>query len=98
LTGKRRHRTFLFELRFGPATYLNTRAFIKRVREIGSVNGVAIAFDPRKGKGSHGRLTYGDRVTTVPSRDDIRIGLLRAMVRDLGLEDEFRGEADALCL
>ena len=43
-------------------------------------------FEPRTGKGSHGRLYYGERFTTVKDRrKEIGTGLLAAMIRQLGL-------------
>ncbi len=60
--------------------------FIRRVRTRGRKSGAPVHFDPRPGKGSHGRLYYGDRATTVKDRKkEIRKGLLRAMLRELGL-------------
>ena len=51
--------------------------------------GVAVRFESRKGKGSHGRLRYGDRSTTVKDRfKEIGQGLLAAMIRQLGLSRE----------
>ncbi len=45
-----------------------------------------VRFDPRPGKGSHGRIYYGGRATTMTDRTTpIRKGLLRAMLRELGL-------------
>ncbi len=45
-----------------------------------------VRFDPRPGKGSHGRLYYVERYTTMKDRKkEIRKGLLRAMLRELGL-------------
>ena len=48
--------------------------------------GVAVRFAPRAGKGSHGRLYYGERFTTIKNRQkEIGAGLLAAMLRQLGL-------------
>lgn len=42
--------------------------------------------ETRHGKGSHGRLHYGDRFTTVKDRrKEIGKGLLHAMLHQLGL-------------
>ena len=61
-------------------------AFIKRIRRLGRQRGVAVRFEPRMGKGSHGRLHYGERFTTVKDRrKEIGPGLLAAMIRQLGL-------------
>ncbi len=56
------------------------------MRKVGRRTGVPVRFDPRPGKGSHGRLYYGGRATTMKDRKkEIRKGLLRAMLRELGL-------------
>ena len=63
--------------------------FVRRVRRLGRERGVAVRFESRKGKGSHGRLHYGDRFTTVKDRrKEIGQGLLAAMIRQLGLSRE----------
>ena len=60
--------------------------FIRRVRRFGRKTGVPVHFDPRPGKGSHGRLYYGQRFTGVKDRKkEIGPGLLAKMLRDLGL-------------
>jgi hypothetical protein len=56
------------------------------MRKVGRRTGVPVHFDPRSGKGSHGRLYYGARATTMKDRrKEIRKGLLGAMLRELGL-------------
>lgn len=63
--------------------------FIRRVRKAGRKNGVAVRFETRRGKGSHGRLYYGTRFTTVKDRvKELSPGLLRAMLNQLGLDAE----------
>ena len=48
--------------------------------------GVMVSFDAGHGKGSHGRLYYGGRFTTLKDRKkEIGPGLLNAMLRQLGL-------------
>jgi predicted RNA binding protein YcfA (HicA-like mRNA interferase family) len=60
--------------------------FIRRIRKIANRRSVTVHFDARHGKGSHGRLYYGDRFTTVKNRkQEIGPGLLRKMLTDLGL-------------
>ena len=62
------------------------REFVARVRRLGRKRGVAVAFDPEHGKGSHGTLRYGTRSTTVPDlRKELKTGLLHAMCRRLGI-------------
>lgn len=60
--------------------------FIRRLRKIAHVRGIVLHLDARRGKGSHGRLYYGNRFTTVKDRKkEIGPGLLRKMLADLGL-------------
>ena len=60
--------------------------FVRRIRRLGRERGVAVRFEPRTGKGSHGRLYFGGRFTTVKDRrQTIGTGLLAAMLRQLGL-------------
>ena len=60
--------------------------FVRRVRRVGRERGVAVRFESRSGKGSHGRLHYGERFATVKDRrKEIGPGLLTAMLRQLGL-------------
>ena len=60
--------------------------FVHRIRRIGREHGVAVRFESRPGKGSHGRLYYGERFATVKNRNrEIGAGLLAAMLRQLGL-------------
>ena len=45
-----------------------------------------VAFDPGRGKGSHGRLYYGTRFTTLKDRrKEIGPGLLKGMLDQLDL-------------
>lgn len=68
---------------------MNGAEFIRRIRKLGRKTGVSVRFEPRSGKGSHGRLYYGDRYTTVKDRrKEIGPGLLRKMLRDLGLRPD----------
>ena len=63
--------------------------FVRRVRRLGRERGVVVRFDSRKGKGSHGRLYYGDRFATVKDlRKEIGQGLVAAMARQLGISRE----------
>lgn len=63
--------------------------FEKRIRKLGRRRGVPVSFDRRHGKGSHGRLYYGDRFTTLKDRkQEIGPGLLKAMLNRLGLTKE----------
>ena len=60
--------------------------FIRRIQRLGRTRGVEIRFESRVGKGSHGRLHYGDRFTTVKDRKkEISRPLLAALLAQLGL-------------
>jgi len=60
--------------------------FVKRVRKTGKSSGISVQFVAHLGKGSHGRLYYGERFTTVKDRKkEIGRSLLQAMLNQLGL-------------
>ena len=60
--------------------------FERRIRKLARTRGVSVSFDRSHGKGSHGRLYYGDRFTTLKDRKkEIGPGLLSAMLDHLGL-------------
>jgi mRNA interferase HicA len=44
---------------------MNGHEFERKIRRLGRVCGVAVSFDASGGKGSHGRLYYGERFTTL---------------------------------
>ena len=68
---------------------MNGGEFIRRVRKLGKLTGTPVRFESRPGKGSHGRLYYGSKFTTVKDRKkEIRAGLLHAMLDQLGLTIE----------
>jgi predicted RNA binding protein YcfA (HicA-like mRNA interferase family) len=60
--------------------------FERRIKSLSRKRGVPVLFDRGHGKGSHGRLYYGDRFTTLKDRKkEIGPGLLKAMLDQLGL-------------
>lgn len=65
---------------------MNGAELERRIRRLGRRRGVPVSFDRGSGKGSHGRLYYGDRFTTMKDRSkEIGPGLLSAMLAQLGL-------------
>ena len=63
--------------------------FERRIKRLGRSLGVLVSFDRSHGKGSHGRLYFGDRFTTLKDRKkEIGPGLLKAMLDQLGLTKE----------
>ncbi len=60
--------------------------FERKIKRLGRQRGVAVSFDGGHGKGSHGRLYYGGKFTTLKDRKkEIGPGLLKAMLDQLGL-------------
>jgi mRNA interferase HicA len=60
--------------------------FERKIRRIARKHGVTVSFDSGHGKGSHGRLYYGSRFTTLKDRrKEIGPGLLKATLDQLGL-------------
>jgi mRNA interferase HicA len=43
---------------------VNGHEFERKIRRIGRSRGVHVRFEAGRGKGSHGRLYFGDRFTT----------------------------------
>jgi len=60
--------------------------FIRKVRKLGCQRRVRVAFVAERGKGSHGTLYYGDKLTIVRNpKDELKTGTLHAMLGQLGL-------------
>lgn len=60
--------------------------FIRKVRKLGRKRGVKVAFIAERGKGSHGTLYYGEKLTIVRNpKDELKTGTLHAMLDQLGL-------------
>jgi mRNA interferase HicA len=65
---------------------VNGNEFARKINKLGRTRGIAVSFDRAHGKGSHGRLYFGDRFTTLKDRKkEIGPGLLNAMLAQLGL-------------
>jgi mRNA interferase HicA len=61
--------------------------FLRRLRRLGRRRGIAVRIDPEHGKGSHGRIYYGSRSTTIPAlKRELGAGLLRALCRELEVD------------
>ena len=61
------------------------KEFIRRARRLGRKRGVDVRFDPKRGRGDHGTLYYGDRRTIVGGGGELGTGVLHQMLRDLGI-------------
>jgi mRNA interferase HicA len=63
--------------------------FIRRARRYARIHGLEFEYDARHGKGSHGRVYLGNRLTTVKGGGStIGRGLLQKMLKDLGIDPE----------
>jgi len=66
--------------------FVNAREFISRARKYARNHNLEFLYDPRHGKGSHGRVFVGNRLTTVKSANkQLGKGLVRRMLRDLDI-------------
>jgi hypothetical protein len=69
---------------------MDDKDFKKRVKKLAKKNGYEY-LETRQGKGSHCRVYYGEKFTTV-KHGEIRIGLLLEMCRQLGItRDDLTG-------
>ena len=60
--------------------------FIRKIRRLGRKCGVKVAFVPERGKGSHGTLYNGEKLTIVRNpKDELKTDTLHAMLTQLGL-------------
>ena len=66
--------------------FVTGNEFIRKVKKLGRTNNVEVQFVARRGKGSHGTLCYGGRVTVVRNpKDELKTGTLHAMLDQLDL-------------
>jgi hypothetical protein len=66
---------------------VNSPAFLRRAKRYAKRHDLAFEFDPRHGKGSHGRILPGERITAIKSSNKaLGPGLLRKMLKDLGID------------
>jgi mRNA interferase HicA len=67
-------------------TSVKAGEFVRKIRRLARERGLEFSFESRKGKGSHGRLLYGTRLTTVKDlTKEIGPGLQADMLKQLGL-------------
>lgn len=60
--------------------------FIRKIKKLGRKNGIYVKFVPRRGKGSHDTLFYGEKFTIVRNpKDELKTGTIHAMIEQLGL-------------
>jgi mRNA interferase HicA len=60
--------------------------FLRKVKRIGVHRGIAVRFEVKRGKGSHGTLYFGGSRTILQDlKKELPAGTLHAMLRQLGL-------------
>jgi len=64
---------------------MDTTELRRALKKAAKRRGVRYDFEPGPGKGSHGRVRFGDRFTHMPTHGEIGKGLLHKILRDLGL-------------
>jgi mRNA interferase HicA len=66
---------------------MNGDEFLRKLRRLGRRRGIEVEVVEFRGKGSHARVYFGGRYTTIKARrKELAKGLLRAMCRQLGVE------------
>ena len=61
--------------------------FIRAVEKFGKKQNKAVEFIATRGKGSHGTLCFGERLTVVRNpKDELKTGTLHGMLNQLGLK------------
>ena len=66
---------------------MNGNELLKKLKKLGKQNNIAVRFETKRGKGSHGTLYYGRYKTILKDRKkEIGPGLLSKMLADLGLD------------
>lgn len=68
---------------------MNGNELLKKLKKLARKQGTYVKLDKAHGKGSHSTLRYGDRKTIIKDgRKEIGKGLLRSMLKDLGLTED----------
>ena len=68
---------------------VNGNEFLRKIKKLARRRGLTVVFLPDKGNGSHDRVYFGDRYTTVKDlKKEIGAGLLGSMLDDLGILKE----------
>ena len=60
--------------------------FLRKVKRLGERRGIAVRFEAKRGKGSHGTLYFGGSRTVLQDlKKELPLGTLHAILRQLGL-------------
>lgn len=61
--------------------------FLRKIKNLGKVNGIRVELIEERGKGSHCTLVYGDRFTIIRNlKDELKTGTYNAMMKQLGIK------------
>ena len=63
---------------------MNRDAFLRDLRRYGKKSGLAVSFNPGKGKGGHGTVQVGDKATIVKSGELSNV-YVQLILKQLGL-------------
>ena len=71
------------------SSVVNGAELAKKLKRLAKQRDLEFEYEPRHGKGSHGHLLFGDKLTTVKDpKKEIGPGLLHDMLKQLGLTKE----------
>ena len=65
---------------------MNTRAFIRKLRRYARRHDKNFDIKNYESKGSHRRVCVGDRNTSIPWNRNLKIGLIRAVLKQLHIQ------------
>lgn len=66
---------------------MKTDELLRRLKRNAKRRGVPFAFDARPGKGSHDRVYFDERATTMPTHGDLPRGKGHGILKGLGLTE-----------
>ena len=62
--------------------------FIKRVKKLAKDKNIFFDLNKKHGKGSHVKLTFGNRVTIVRNpKDELKTGTYKAVIKQLDIDE-----------
>jgi mRNA interferase HicA len=73
-------------------TYMKGSEFLRAVKRLANERGIEMRFEAKRGKGSHGTLSFGTSRTILQNpKKELPSGTLHAMLRQLGLSESDLG-------
>ncbi len=68
---------------------MSTSELIRKLKRWARKHDVSVRVKKHESRGSHRRVYVGDRNTTVPWKDDLTVGVVHAILKQLGIDDSF---------